>query len=267
MAAGNIDFEAWKPWLHEVCKRCDINIPAMPLLKEHIDGHMLPPQHRQKYSDMPWNCCVARPAFEDEIRQSPGAQAALRKEWNRLREIDTWMESEVEEWDVVKASAKRTNTKIHMGMVFQMCVEKDSETEKPEHLRKWNGRVVFRGNDVVGENWDVAIFQELGSAPATMAAAKVCDLYGLIRDHVVENADATQAYTQSLLGGAKTWVSLPREDWPESWQHMKRPVCPLVKALSGHPDAGSYWEQHCDNHFKDCGCFWTTRFLMFGGCP
>jgi hypothetical protein len=47
MAAVNIDFEAWEPWLHEVCKRCDINIPAMPLLEEHIDEHMLPPQHRQ----------------------------------------------------------------------------------------------------------------------------------------------------------------------------------------------------------------------------
>jgi hypothetical protein len=68
------------------------------------------------------------------------------------------MESEIEEWDVVKARAKRTTTKIHMGMVFQICVEKDPGTKKPERLRKWKGRVVFRGNDVVGENWDVAMF-------------------------------------------------------------------------------------------------------------
>jgi hypothetical protein len=124
----------------------------MPLLKDHIADHMLPPKHRQQYSNMPWNCCVARPAFKDEIRRSPGAQAALRKEWDRLRLIHTWRQDQVEEWDVVKARAKRTNTKIHMGMVFQICVEKDSETEKAEHLRVWKGRVVFRGNDVVGEN-------------------------------------------------------------------------------------------------------------------
>jgi hypothetical protein len=136
--------------------------------------------------------------------------------------------------------------------VFQICVEKDSETEKPEHLRKWKGRVVFRGNDVVGENWDVAMFQELGSAPATMVAAEMCDLYGLIRKHVIENADATQAYAQSLLGGTKTWVSLPREEWPESWKGMRRPLCPLVEALYGHPDAGGCWEQHCDGHLEDC---------------
>jgi hypothetical protein len=76
---------------------------------------------------------------------------------------------------------KKSHTRVHMGVVFQICVEKDSETEKPEHLRKYKGRVVFRGNDVVEENWDIALFRELGSAPATMVAAKTCDLYGLLR--------------------------------------------------------------------------------------
>jgi hypothetical protein len=123
-------------------------------------------------------------------------------------------------------------------MVFRICVEKDSETEKEEWLRKWKGRVVFCGSDVVDENWDVAVFRELGSTPATMVAAKFCDLRGFLRGHINEIVDATQAYTQSLLGGTKTWVSLPRDEWPESWNHMKRPVCPLVEALCGHPDAG-----------------------------
>jgi hypothetical protein len=125
---------------------------------------------------MPWNCCVARPVFKDEIRRSPGAQAALRNERGRLRLIDTWREDLVEGWDEVAAHAKRANTKIHMGMVFQICVEKNSETEKPEDQRKWKGRVIFRGDDVVDENWDVAMFQELGIAPATMIAANMCDL-------------------------------------------------------------------------------------------
>jgi hypothetical protein len=30
-----------------------------------------------------------------------------------------------------------------MGMVFQICVGEDSETEKPERERKYKGRVVF----------------------------------------------------------------------------------------------------------------------------
>jgi hypothetical protein len=227
MAAAALDFAAWKPWLSEVRKLCDLQVPEMPLLKDHIADHSQPPKRRQKYGNMPWNCCVARPVFKDEIRRSPVAQAALQKEWGRLRFIRTWREDQVEEWDVVKARAKRAGLKIHMGVVFQICVEKYSETEKKEWLRTWKGCVVFRGNDVVGENWDVAMFQELGSGPATMVGAKFCDWYGLIRNHTNENADATQAYTQSLLSGAKTWVSLPREEWPESWKHMRRPACPL----------------------------------------
>jgi hypothetical protein len=71
-----------------------------------------------------------------------------------------------------------------------------------------------------------------------MVAAKFCDLYRLIRNHVNENDDATQAYTQSTLGRTKTWVSLPREEWPESWKHTRRPARRLDKALYGHPDAG-----------------------------
>jgi hypothetical protein len=191
--------------------------------------------------------------FKDEMRRQPGAQAALRKEWYRLRAINTWLEDEVEEWGDVEARAERQGVEIHMGMVFQICVEEDSEKEREEWLRTWKGRGVFRGDDVVGENWDVAMFQELGSAPATMVAAKFCDLRGLLRGHINENVDTTQARTQSLLGGTKTWVSLPRDEWPESWKHMRRPVCPLVEALYGHPDARGYWEQRCDNHLKDCG--------------
>jgi hypothetical protein len=227
-----------EPWLREVCKLCDLHIPEMPLLKHHIADRLQPPKRRQKYNNMPWNCCVARPVCGDEIRRQPGAQAALRKEWGRLRAINTWLEDEVGEWDVVGARAERQGVKIHMGMFFRMCVEENSETEKEERLRTWKGRVVFRGNDVVDENWDVAMFRELGSAPATMVAAKFCDLRCLLRGHINENADAMQAYTHSLLGGTETWVSLPRDEWSESWKHMRRPVCPLVKALCGHPDAG-----------------------------
>ena len=34
---------------------------------------------------------------------------------------------------------------------------------------------------------------------------------------------------------------------------MVDPVVPLVRALYGHPDAGGYWEQHCDKHLRKVG--------------
>ena len=36
---------------------------------------------------------------------------------------------------------------------------------------------------------------------------------------------------------------------------MKDPVCPLVLALYGHPDAGTCWEQHCDLMLKANGFY------------
>jgi hypothetical protein len=137
LAASAFNYEAWKPWLRKVCEICELQAPEMLLLKDHITDHTQPPQRREKYSNAPWNWCVALPVFEDEIRRSPSAEAALQKERDRLRLIDTWREDLVAEWDDVKARAKRTNTKIHMGMVFQKSVEEEFETEKPENLREW----------------------------------------------------------------------------------------------------------------------------------
>jgi hypothetical protein len=168
LAAAHCDFAKWG-WTGST--RLDLEIHDMPLLQRDLREHLMPPRRREKtvdVPDMPWNCCVARPVFKNEIRKSTGARKALREEWDRLRLINTWREDLVEEWDVVKARAKKAHTRAHVGMVFQICVEKDSETEKPEKDRKYKGLVVFRGNDVVDENWDIAMFQELGSAPATM---------------------------------------------------------------------------------------------------
>ena len=34
---------------------------------------------------------------------------------------------------------------------------------------------------------------------------------------------------------------------------MHQPVYRLKKALYGHPDAGTYWEQTCDQHVRSVG--------------
>ena len=34
---------------------------------------------------------------------------------------------------------------------------------------------------------------------------------------------------------------------------MKDPVCPLILALYGHPDAGTCWEKHCDQGLQKAG--------------
>ncbi len=116
------------------------------------------------------------------------------------------------------------------------------------------------------------MFQELSSCPATMEAAKCADAYGMFPGHCTQQADAEQAYTQSVLGGVKTWLRLPREEWPKKAEGMKDPFVPLILALYGHPDSGGYWERHCEKHLKSIGfteipawrsCFWNAKFQVF----
>ena len=41
-------------------------------------------------------------------------------------------------------------------------------------------------------------------------------------------------------------------------------VCLLLRALYGHPDAGTYWEQHAEEHLSAVGCIpimdWKKSF-------
>ena len=45
------------------------------------------------------------------------------------------------------------------------------------------------------------------------------------------------------------------KDGKDLWFTMgiRDPVVPLVKALYGHPDAGGYWENHCNDHLAKVG--------------
>ena len=174
----------------------------------------------------------------------------------------------------MKARAQSRNETYHFGRIFGICVEKGSELPPGDKGRKFKGRYVFQGNEVKDQNWEAAIFQELGSSPAAMEAGNSCDFYGLLPGNRSEQSDAEQAYTQSLLRGTLTWVILPRDRWPPEWATLglKNPVVPLYLALYGHPDAGGYWEAHCEKHLLSVGfapisewrsCFWHAALKLF----
>ena len=62
-------------------------------------------------------------------------------------------------------------------------VEKNSElkeTNPNDPRAKYKYRVVFRGNDVKDQNFDVALFQDIGSSTFTMDASRSCDMYGCL---------------------------------------------------------------------------------------
>ena len=106
--------------------------------------------HNSKIPDCEpaFNVCVARPVHKSEISTSAGAQAALKKEWDRLRNAGCWDEKRVREWGSVSSDARKADEKAHVGRIFEICVEKGSELSLGNPERKFKGRVVFQGNNV-----------------------------------------------------------------------------------------------------------------------
>ena len=199
------------------------------------------------------SACVARLVSRKELLQSPPARASMKAEWDRLRNKMAWDEDKVREWSDVAREAQKGNSEFNFGYLFGICVEKNSELPPLHPKRKFKGRVVFQGNRATNQNWEVAIFQDMGSCPATIEASKAADFYGLAPGHAVEIADAVQAYIQAELSGTPCWICFPPEARPASWSRFEKPVVPLLRALYGHPDSGTMWEVHCDKHVKSVG--------------
>ena len=223
---------------------CMPTMPYSPQHREKIATHF-PVDEEETHALM---ALVARPVNQKELNSNPEAQKSLDVEWEKLVKKRAWTTESVREWDDVRAEAQRKGKKVHVGKVFETCVEKGSELPKGSPLRKSKGRTVFQGNNVQGENCSAALFSELGSSPATMEAGKVLDAYRSQPGHAGQLADGKQAYTQTTLKGTETWVRLPKNRWPPGWAgKYKDPVVKLRLALCGHP---GFWEQHCGRMLK-----------------
>ena len=209
-----------------------------------------------------------------ERMQNKEAHESVQVEWDKLRAIDggAWDESAPRELRQLLNEHQRNGTNCNWGYVFDICVEKNSELPAGHKLRKFKGRVVFAGNRVKYQNWEVAMFQDLGSCPPAMEAGRACIANGLFPGHIVEAADATQAYVQAPFVGTETWVILPPEQVPDKWKHMGRPAFQLKRALYGHPDSGGFWERHCESQIFQSGfervpewnsCYWHPMHKTF----
>ena len=263
-------------------------IPSvMPVLPPAAASDSTRP-HRERnpaLSPMVFDAVVARPVGRKERNSTPKALEAVAKEWQRLRTIKhrdgvgVWDESRVREKSRVRHEARDKGITMHFARIFDLCVEKGSELPLGDPDRRFKGRAVLQGDQVIDQNWEAALFQDLSSSPAGMEASRAADAYGMLEGHDIEVADADSAYTQSYLeSDIPTWVSLPREQWPQAWidEGYRDPVCPLVLSLYGHPDAGGYWERHCDQVLQDKGwtpipgwrsCYWhsecTTLLMVY----
>ena len=84
---------------------------------------------------------VAKDVPRDKWKTIPKAMEAVAAEWARLRAQNVWDEAHPRTLGSVQSEAKRNNKTIHIGRLFDLCVEKHNELAA--HLRKSKGRVVF----------------------------------------------------------------------------------------------------------------------------
>ena len=222
--------------------------PQMPLRVERYP-------HRPKHTTIdPFPCMVARTVKKDEMRANPVAMKAMMTEYNKLDGL-AWETDKVREWKDVKAEADKRGVEVHVAMVFGICVEKGSELQPGDPNRKFKGRFVLQGNEIRTQNHDYAVFNELGSNPATLEASKITDLWGSAPGHTSQQTDARQAYVQSeARGEVVTWVRLPHEWRPKGWiGKFKDPVVPMRRSLYGHPQSGGWWELHSEEQIQAAG--------------
>ena len=230
------------------------SFPCMPCIHQHD-------HHRDKIAtndgginiNKMFNTAVARPVARKEMMENEEARKAMRKEGLGQHAAGVYDFSVVREYDDVVREAKRNGTEVHMARIHGICVEKNYQLPKGNPSRKFKGRGVLLGNQVKNQFWEAAFFQDLGNSPATFEASRWADFYGCLPGHGVKLADAIQAYIQAVLTGPPCWVELPEDAWPDDidFRKYRRPVVRLVKALYGHPDSGTMWEQHCDRKVRE----------------
>ena len=128
----------------------DYPVPVMPCSARHRHPETT---HRPKrpHAHGLYNACVARPVKPAEVKTNPDAQAAMQKEWDRLRAVKrpdgtfgVWDESKVEEWSLVRKRARASGEKAHVGLVFGIVVEKNHELDPKDPLRKYKGAPCFK---------------------------------------------------------------------------------------------------------------------------
>ena len=175
---------------------------------------------------------VARPVNKKELAENSDAQKSLDVEWDKLMDKKAWDMDHPREWAEVSAEAVRRGRKAHVGRVFEICVEKGSELPKGNPLRKFKGRTVFQGNNVQDEKLPL---YSRSWVPVRLRwrRARCWMLTVHSQGFACEQADGKQAYTQTTLKGAETWVRLPREkvaqvmDWKIQGPSGKASPCAL----------------------------------------
>ena len=145
---------------------------AVPVTPHHYTPHR---SHNDDYVSQLFMAMVHRKVNKKEIDAQPAAQEALNRERRKLEAIPVWDIKNPRPWQEVAEEAKKNGTKVYVGNLSKLVTQKHSELPDGHPSKVYKGRVVYRGDDIRDENWDLALFGDIASAPSSMVASKICD--------------------------------------------------------------------------------------------
>ena len=190
-----------------------------------------------------------------------GAIESINKELANLRQLPTWDEENPHEAEEIS----RQDPLAHFARIFPIIGIKNFEDEL---MRIFKGRIVLSGDKIKTATGTWAVFQELGTIPATMTACRIIlAVCALIKDARILQTDCTAAYTQAEMTGPPTYIRLPKAWWPQGWAgRFKDPVCRLLRALYGHPLSGDIWGEKLEKELVRLGFkaveSWPSVFVL-----
>ena len=136
--------------------------------------------------------------FINAMVSQPVGRASMKK---GLIDQGVFDLSGIREYYDAACEAKQKNEEVRVARGHGIIVEKHSQLSKEDPRRKYKGRGVVLGNQIKNQTSDAALFQDLGSSPATFKASTWADFLGCLDGWDVQMADAVQAYFQATLQG------------------------------------------------------------------
>ena len=148
------------------------------------------------------------PRRKDPRYHCKDAKLALDEELRNLKSRGTWDFNDV----MWSGEARRKYPDGNFSHCFGLIGINNAEVDDASEW-VWKGRIVFGGDQVRTGSGDWAIFEDVGSVPTSMSAARIllaCKM--LMAELVLCQSDCISAYVQAdLPPDDVTYVTLPRE--------------------------------------------------------
>ena len=91
-----------------------------------------------------------------------------------------------------------------------------------QSTKKYEGRVVLRGDFVKDDSGSYAVLTEQGTSAPQMAAAKIMDIITGLPGCDGQAADAVSAKTQVKMEDAHKLLKIPKSECPDIWIRLPR---------------------------------------------